>query len=78
MPDNVIPNNYFVLTKEFEKPNTEFNKCNMSTVNGDGIYINNKHWKELSHINRPWFQECVSNMQCKIVKGTLEKFNYEN
>ena len=76
-PDFVTPINYFATTEDFEKENTEFNHNNNSYINGSGVHLK-RGWKDINSINRPWFQECNSNMQCELVNGTLEKFNYEN
>ena len=77
IPENIImPSNYQLTTNEFEKKNTEYDYKNYSNVDGAGVHLQ-KGWKELSSINRPWFETCISQMDCKIVKGNLDKIDYQ-
>lgn len=73
----LLPNNYTVSTNTFEKQNDEYDYKDFNNLDGSGVHLN-RNWKKLSGINTPWFETCLSNMNCKIVKGTLEKFNYQN
>jgi hypothetical protein len=76
IPKNIVmPNNYKSTTTEFETENTEYDYKNYSNVDGAGVHLQHG-WQEISSINRPWFETCLSDMDCEIVKGTLEKFDY--
>jgi hypothetical protein len=77
IPENIIlPSNYQLTTNEFEKKNTEYDYKNYSNVDGAGVHLQ-KGWTELSSINRPWFETCISQMDCKIVDGILDKYDYQ-
>ena len=77
IPDNIVmPNNYKATTEEFEAKNTEYDYKDYSNVDGAGVHLQ-RGWSELSSINRPWFETCLSDMDCKVVEGSLEKFDYQ-
>jgi len=77
IPENIVlPSNYKLTTTEFEKENTDYNYKDYSNVDGSGVHLR-KGWEELSSINRPWFETCMSSMDCKIAKGNLDKIDYQ-
>jgi hypothetical protein len=86
IPENIVlPSNYKLTTNEFEKENTDYNYKDYSNVDGSGVHLR-KGWAELSSINRPWFETCMSEMDCKITTSdsraphffdNLDKIDYQ-
>jgi hypothetical protein len=70
-PENtVIPKDYLFLLERNQRPNTEFDINNQTSLDGAGVY---PHCDWINKgINRPWFETCLSPMECRVVEGTLE------
>ena len=76
-PENlVLPKNYAFQTQEFESELPIYDYKDFNNLDGAGVHLYST-WKT-NPINRPWFETCLSPMNCKIVEGKLEKFNYNN
>ena len=76
-PDNlVLPKNYAFQTQEFETELDTYDYKDFNNLDGAGVHLYST-WKT-NPVNRPWFETCLSPMNCQIVEGTLEKFNYNN
>lgn len=75
-PDNyVLPENYVLQTEKYETKNTDYDYVNYSNLDGAGVHLKG-NWEQLDGVNRPWFETCLSPMNCAIAPGKLEKFNY--
>lgn len=76
-PDNlVLPKNYAFQTQEFESELPGYDYKDFNNLDGAGVHLYST-WKT-NPVNRPWFETCLSPMNCKVVEGSLEKFNYNN
>tara|TARA_E500000178_G_C16916359_1_gene705079 strand:+ start:42 stop:563 length:522 start_codon:yes stop_codon:yes gene_type:complete len=76
-PDNlVLPKNYAFQTQEFEKDADSYDYKDFNNIDGAGVHLYST-WKT-NPVNRPWFETCLSPMNCQVVEGDLEKFNYNN
>ena len=76
-PDNlVLPKNYAFQTQEFEEDLETYDYKDFNNLDGAGVHLYST-WKT-NPVNRPWFETCLSAMDCQIVEGDLEKFNYNN
>jgi hypothetical protein len=74
-PENLIlPNNFMFQTSEFESENTEYDFKDAGRIDGAGVHLQG-NWQS-NGVNRPWFETCLSPMNCAIVPGNMEKFNY--
>jgi hypothetical protein len=70
----LLPHNYMLQTRDFESKNTEYDYVNFNNLDGAGVHLQG-NW-ETNEINRPWFETCLSPMNCALVPGNLQKFNY--
>lgn len=76
-PENlVLPKNYAFQTQEYESELPVYDYKDFNNLDGSGVHLYST-WKT-NPINRPWFETCLSSMNCRIVEGNLEKFNYNN
>ena len=69
-----FPKNYAFQTQEFEKENTEYNYVDFNNIDGSGVHLHS-NWEQ-NGVNRPWFETCLSPLNCQTVEGSLEKFDY--
>ncbi len=76
-PENlVLPKNYAFQTQEFESKQPDYDYRDFNNIDGAGVHLYST-WKT-NPVNMPWFDTCLSPMNCQVVEGNLEKFNYNN
>lgn len=76
-PENlVLPKNYAFQTQKFESELPDYDYRDFNNIDGAGVHLYST-WKT-NPVNMPWFETCLSPMNCKVVEGNLEKFNYNN
>jgi len=69
-----FPKNYAFQTQEFEKENTEYNYVDFNNIDGSGVHLHS-NWEQ-NGVNRPWYETCLSPLNCQMVEGSLQKFDY--